>query len=346
MSYRIVNDSNLINRQEWSDFVFSHPHGNIFQTPEIFDVYRTSKKHEPIIVCCYNIEDNKLNGLMLSVIQKEHRGWIGKFSSRSIIWGGPLVKDDSKNILDLILKEYNNIISKKAVYSQFRNLYDTKNLISIFELNKYKFEEHLNILIDLTKTNEQLWKETHSKRRNEIRKANKQNVNVVLINNIDIIEESYNILKEVYNCAKLPLYDKYFFLKAFNFLNEKQMIKVFGAFYNNKLIGTLWAFIYNGVIYDWFAGSFSEYYNKNPNDIIPWEVFKWGTQNGYKLFDFGGAGKPNIQYGVRDYKLKFGGDLVNFGRFENVHKPFLMIIGIFGLKLYKKINGIRYKLKI
>ena len=37
---------------------------------------------------------------------------------------------------------------------------------------------------------------------------------------------------------------------------------------------------------------------------------------------FGGAGKPDKPYGVRDYKLKFGGQLVNWGRFEKVHKPF------------------------
>ena len=48
---------------------------------------------------------------------------------------------------------------------------------------------------------------------------------------------------------------------------------------------------------------------------------KWGCTSEYKYFDFGGAGKPDEKYGVRDYKLKFGGTLVKFGRLEKIHMP-------------------------
>ena len=58
---------------------------------------------------------------------------------------------------------------------------------------------------------------------------------------------------------------------------------------------------------------------KNIQIMIPWEVFKWGKKNDFSIFDFGGAGKPNIPCGVRDYK-KVWGDFVNYGRFNNIHK--------------------------
>ena len=92
---------------------------------------------------------------------------------------------------------------------------------------------------------------------------------------------------------------------------------------------------FKDTIYDFYAGSKVKFYNKYPNDLIPWEVFKWGKENNYKVFDFGGAGKPGVPYGVRDYKLKFGGELVNFGRFEKVNKPLLMKLGKTGLNLYR-----------
>ena len=84
--------------------------------------------------------------------------------------------------------------------------------------------------------------------------------------------------------------------------------------------------------------NYPEYYNKYPNDLIPWEVFLWGKEHGFELFDFGGAGKPNKPYSVRDYKLKFGGELVNYGRFEKVHKPLLMEMGKTGLKIWQKLK--------
>jgi lipid II:glycine glycyltransferase (peptidoglycan interpeptide bridge formation enzyme) len=51
-----------------------------------------------------------------------------------------------------------------------------------------------------------------------------------------------------------------------------------------------------------------------------------------------GAGKPDEAYGVRDFKAKFGGKLVEHGRFLFVCKPLLYKIGILGVKILKKIK--------
>jgi lipid II:glycine glycyltransferase (peptidoglycan interpeptide bridge formation enzyme) len=49
-----------------------------------------------------------------------------------------------------------------------------------------------------------------------------------------------------------------------------------------------------------------------------------------------GAGKPNGEYGVREFKRGFGSNLVNYGRFVKLHKP-LIHRGIFSLfDLYQK----------
>ena len=87
-----------------------------------------------------------------------------------------------------------------------------------------------------------------------------------------------------------------------------------------------------------YAGSLKEFYIKYPNDLLPWEVFKCGKKSGYSIFDFGGAGKPDKKYGVRDYKKKFGGRLVNYGRFEKVHSPIKFKMAKVGFSLWKKIR--------
>lgn len=71
---------------------------------------------------------------------------------------------------------------------------------------------------------------------------------------------------------------------------------------------------YKDVVYAWYAGSNAEYFNKRPNDFLMWNVLLWSKEKGYKLFDFGGAGKPNIPYGVREYKLKYGGQKISSER--------------------------------
>ncbi|MBN1272588.1 MAG: peptidoglycan bridge formation glycyltransferase FemA/FemB family protein, partial [Candidatus Aminicenantes bacterium] len=222
-------------------------------------------------------------------------------------------------------------------YSQIRNNRSWGNLREVYEKNKFIYEEHLNIFIDLTKPVEELWKEVNSKRKNTIRRADKEGTSFAVKNNEDSLKRCYMILKEVYDRAKLPLPSYDFFLNLL-LLEKNSRLLIFCAIHEEKIIGCMLAFAYKNTIYDFYAGSMKKFYNKYPNDLIPWQVFKWGKTNGFKVFNFGGAGKPNIPYGVREYKKKFGGSLVNHGRFQKTHQPLLFKISKIGFKLYQKIK--------
>ena len=130
-------------------------------------------------------------------------------------------------------------------------------------------------------------------------------------------------------------YDKLFF-NSKNLLDGH--VKFFGAFCESKMIAGQVRLCYKDTVYAWYAGSDSGYFQKRPNDFLLWNVILWSKENNYKVFDFGGAGKPNVPYGVRDYKLKFGGELVNYGRFEKVHQPVVMFMSSIGLKFWKLIK--------
>lgn len=334
-NYRLTSK---IDRRQWWDFVFNHPQGNIFQTPEMFDVFMAVKNNHPILTAVTNA-DNEILGILVAVIQREYSGFLGKFTTRSIIRGGPLILNNSEDVLDIILKEYNKVISKMSIYTQARNLWEQDNQYrTCFERNDFMYEEHLNILIDIEQPEEKLWKDINAKRRNEIRRARREGTSCKELETVSEVVEAYDILEEVYGKAKLPLHDRSLFLTAFEILKPKGMIRFFGAINQNKIIGVMVALCYKNRIYDWYAGSHREYYNKYPNDLLPWEVFLWGKKNGYNIFDFGGAGKPTQPYGVRDYKKKFGGELVNFGRYEKIHKSTLMKLGKLGFKLWRKIR--------
>lgn len=338
MNFRITREISKIDRKKWSEFVYDHPNGNIFRTPEMFEVYKNTKNYKPVFLAIVNEKDEIL-GTLLAVTQKEYSGILGNFTARSIIWGGPLIKNEDSKVLDIILKEYNQSIKGKAIYSQFRNLWGWNDEEKkIFEKNGYTYEEHLNIVVDLTKSQDELWKDVHSKRRNEIRRAKKEGVIFSVDTSLDALKRCYEIIEEVYSYAKLPCPSFTFFKALFENSEERIGLKLFTAKYKNNIIGCMLALVFKDIIYDFYAGSMKKFYNKYPNDLIPWEIFLWGKKNVYKIFDFGGAGKPNVPYGVRDYKLKFGGELVNFGRYEKVHKPFLMKIGKIGLKIWRKLK--------
>jgi len=329
--------TSTLNPAQWSSFVYDHPNGNVFQTPEMYKVYKNTKNYEPIFLAVIN-DKNEILGTLLAVIQKEYSGFLGNFTARSIIFGGPLIKYNDADILDFILQEYDKIIRKKAIYSQFRNMWEWGDLKEIFIKNGFEYEDHLDIIVDLNKNEEELWKEVNTKRRNEIKRAKKEGTTFFVKSTLNDLHECYSILKSVYKKAKLPIPNINFFENILINTNNNTGLKLFCACNESKIIGCMLALVYKNAIYDFYAGAYPEYYNKYPNDLIPWEVFLWGKEHGFELFDFGGAGKPNKPYSVRDYKLKFGGELVNYGRFEKVHKPLLMEMGKTGLKIWQKLK--------
>ena len=67
-----------------------------------------------------------------------------------------------------------------------------------------------------------------------------------------------------------------------------------------------------------------------------WHILEWGANHAYKIYDFGGAGKPDEEYGVRDFKAKFGGTLVNYGRNKCIHSPLAMKFSEYGYSLLRK----------
>jgi len=337
MNYKVISDYGLIDYGKWSEFVQKHPAGSAFQTYEMYNVYKSTEYYEPVIIVCVD-ERNEIVGLILSVIQREYKGILGKLSSRSIIWGAPLIKDNSIEVLNMLLSEYDKLVKHKAVYTQIRNLWDTDNFREIFEKLGYVYEEHLNILIDLTKSEDILWKEIYSRRRSQINKSERQGISIRIFDESGLIEKSYDILCEVYKRAKLPLPNKEYFICANRILGIKGYLKFFGAFCKDRLIGVMYLLCYNGKMYEWYIGSYTDYMRLHPNDLIIWEIFKWGKKNKFSVFDFGGAGKPDKEYGVREYKKKFGGKTFNFGRYQKVHNRFFMTVAVIGFKLWQLIK--------
>lgn len=328
--------------KEWiNEFIARQSKSNIFQAPEMYQVYKNTKNYEPVFLSVVN-NDNEILGILLAVIQKEHSGLAGNFSARSIIWGGPLVKDDNPNVLAFILKEYTKIIKRKAIYTQFRNFWNwSDHEKQIFEKYGLKYEPHLDILIDLTKSEDELLNELHKGRRKNIRRAARIPLKFEEIESNVEFDQCIQLIKQTYKRVKLPCPDRSYFYDTADSLKKMNGLKAFALKYHDKIISTRFVLCYNKLIYDWYAGTDEHFLDKYPNDYLPWKVIQWAKENGYNTFDFGGAGKPNEKYGVRDYKLKFGGELVEFGRFEKVHKPILLQIGKTGFKLYQQIKHVR-----
>jgi len=324
-------DIRLLAVDEWREFVKNHPQGNIFQSPLFFRAMEgTGVECLGAFARC----SGKLSGVVLAVIQRQTDVFSRIFSSRAIVIGGPLVDPLDRQAADNIISMLTKAAGEKAIYTQWRNLFDAKEYYNSFIANGYTFEEHLDIHIDLEKDEDELWREVQSKRRNEIRRAGREGTQFGEAVSPMEEERTYEILRGVYGKARLPL-PGYDYFSGIRSVLGPQVFRIFTAKADGRVIGTMYALCFKDVIYDWYAGGDSAYFHKHPNDLIPWEVFLWGKRNGFKRFVFGGAGKPGVFYGVRDYKKQFGGEFVGFGRFERINKPVMLRLAKAGFFFWK-----------
>ena len=117
----------------------------------MFHLFEKTKNFSPVAVQV--TQNGTIAGLILAVIIREYSGPLGFFSSRTVIYGGPLISQDSDNreeIFDLLIKELIRKVEKRTIFIQFRNFYDRQEMKEIFEAHGFKYLERINYLVDTT----------------------------------------------------------------------------------------------------------------------------------------------------------------------------------------------------
>lgn len=302
-----------------SAFLNDCPGFHYFQSPQFFNVCRASKKLTPYYVVA--TENNEIVGILLFFRQIQIAiPAVSFLTSRIIIWGGPVARNNAGDVIAGLLRFYETH-RPATIYTQVRNLVDTDAYKNAFLANGFQYDPHLTILVDMTRPDNERWQEVHTKRRNQIRRAEKEGCTVEQQNSIESLRACYSILNEVYHRAKLPLPDFSHFDSLLKQSTPDSGLRIFTVIWEAKIIGCMLCLAHGDWLFDYYAGAYGQYYKKYPNDLLPWAVFNWANTNGFRQFDFGGAGKPDVPYGVRDYKKQFGGTLVSFGRYEKIHYP-------------------------
>ncbi len=329
VEYKIITNFKLIDKDKWSKFNKDHPQGNIFQSPYMYKVHNETENYESFIYALVNANDDLMG--VLSGVTISYLSLKTKFSSRNVIQGGPIVLNNNEKYISCLLDYFNATKSRNTLFTEIRNFDNQLNENDAFQLSSYRFEDHLNYLIDLSIPNDERMTMIDKSKRKSIRKAEKFGVTFELVDTTNElrIKEAYSIIEDVYEKAKLPLPNIDIFLSAAKKSSDENALKIFSVNFEGNIAGVRFALTFKDTIFGWYAGSYSKFYKYSPNELLAWKTLEWGHDNGFKVFDYGGAGKPNIPYGVRNFKSKFGGELTNYGRYNNIYHPKLFKLSKF-----------------
>jgi hypothetical protein len=323
---------------QWMEFVGDHPDSNIFHTPEMFQVFNRTKGHRPDLWAA--TRGNRILALLLPVRITLMHGLFRHFTTRSIAYGSVLSATDKegKDALSQLLEIYTNEVDGGVLFSQLRNLSNLEIIQPILRKYGFVYEDYLNYLIHLNRSPEAIFENFGRRTRKNIRRGLKQKETIVEeVKERDQLSICYDLLRRSYHAAQVPLADQSLFEAAFDVLYPKGMVRFTLARVGEIQVATSVELLYKDVMYGWYGGVDREYSSYVPNELLMWNILKWGAEKGYRLYDFGGAGKPNEQYGVRDFKAKFGGELVSFGRNTYVHSPLLLRLSKLGYRTLRHL---------
>ena len=193
-------------------------------------VYGRTKNYNSISLAALDSNNGEILAVLQAVVIREIGGLLGMFSAWSIIQGGPLFIEDERGLVACkkLMEYYDKIAKKKAIFTQIRNTWDVAN-IDFFNKIGYEYEDHLNILVDLTLPIDILCNKISKSRRNGINRAKRRGVIIEEIIDESFIPIVYHNLQETYQNAKMPLADITLFENAFSILAPKNMAKFFLA---------------------------------------------------------------------------------------------------------------------
>jgi serine/alanine adding enzyme len=323
----------------WGQFVLAHDEGNIFQTPEMAEVYQRHEALQPVTLLALEKGSGAVCGGLVGLLLVEKPGVLSALSTRAIIQGGPLFRPDrvGRQAVPLLMEAFDECAGSKALFGEIWNLFAVAAGGDVFTGTGYEWLDHLNFLIDLRRSPDDIFASFSKSRRKNLRRSEQAGVTVSEITSADDLDIFYELLRETYDRVRLPLVSPAFFNIAFEILVSKQMAHFFLARHGGEAIGARAVLTYKNLVYDWFAGSPGEAQELYPDETLVWHILQWAVANGYTCFNFGGAGKPGQEYGPREFKRRFGGELVNLGRYRKIYSPVKLKLAEFGLRAYQML---------
>ncbi len=297
---KVITDIAHIDRDQWRHLQAVSPVRNWFQSPEAYDFFvSVSDCMTPFVSAVY---DGELCGIMVGYTVAAD-GLMRFFTERTIINGGPLLAAD---ISDEALAALLNSVPKRGIYCEIRNFGDYHIWNSVFDKAGWTFRPHYDVLFDCSAD----WRaRIHQTKSLQLRRALKDGQTWNLAQTEQDVAQWYAILDKLYRTkVHRPLFPEHFFVKAWK---SKTCHLILVRDKAKTLIGGALVPATHFAAYEWYICGPA---------MSTYAILEWCEQNGVACLDAMGAGEPQKEYGVRDFKLQMGGELYQFGRYLKINR--------------------------
>jgi serine/alanine adding enzyme len=162
------------------------------------------------------------------------------------------------------------------------------------------------MVLDLRSDPDDMWKGFDAKLRNQTRKASKSGL-VAEWSSCDRLGEFYEVFAANMRDLGSPVHSRRFFEVIFEEFPDSAKLMVVRN--QDQVIGGAICLVFQDMLIVPWASSLREYFTLCPNNLLYWEMIRWGCENGFRRFDFGrsspdsGTYRFKKQWGTREEPL-------------------------------------------
>jgi FemAB-related protein (PEP-CTERM system-associated) len=156
------------------------------------------------------------------------------------------------------------------------------------------------MILDLLDGPDEMWKRFDAKLRNQVRKASKSGLTAGWSNK-EGLSDFYKIFAANMRDLGSPVHSYDFFGAILDEFDDSAKIMLVRK--DEDVIGGAVCLSFkDSMIVPW-ASSLREYFSLCPNNLLYWEMIRWGCKNGYQRFDFG---RSSPDSGTYHFKKQWG----------------------------------------
>lgn len=169
-------------------------------------------------------------------------------------------------------------------------------------------------VLDLTKSEEQLFSQLSSKTRYNVNLAYKKGVRIIENSTAEGMETYIKILEATTERQGFYAHGPSYFRTMWESLGKSGMLRIFHASYEGQILTAWIMFVFNNVLYYPYGASIREHRDVMANNLLMWEMIKFGKSLNCEKFDMWGSLGPDPDpkhpwFGFHRFKKGYGGVL-------------------------------------
>ena len=340
-------------KELYKKFLESHDRCNFQQSLEWGEV-KTSWKKEVILS---ENSDGSIRGSLCVWIRK-----IPLFGNIMYSARGPVCNLYNEEVIQDIVDGANQLAKKYNAFvlrvepdvlksdEKFREIIIQKGFKIKDDSKDFKDEIQPRFVFQLNikgKTEDEIFKEFHSKTRYNIRLATKKGV-VIKEGTRDDLKDFHKIMIETGARDNFIIRPLEYFERMYDCLGPEHM-KLLMAYHNDEPIAGIIPIMYGNKVWYLYGASSNRHRNLMPNYLLQWTMIQEAIKRGADMYDFRGVSgvvdESHPQYGLYRFKKGFNADFTEFiGEIYLPFKPLRYKLYKFSEKTFRSLRTLKKKL--